>query len=250
MFLTEGIYDIDELARFNLHIHTCFSNCANEEMTFKNIVKTAEKAGLEMIALCDHVYKPEELDGFNLNCKTLKQKRDRIESKVKILIGGEFSSYGAEEYTLKNIEIKTDYRLYAQNHFHVTGWEQVDNKTPESYKELTKRMLETLFKDRAADTVAHPLCGMYLKKITDWETDTLGKCWKDEEIAEIMPKAYESECAWEINTVTSFNDPQLARRMYHIGKELGIVFTLGTDAHLLKNIDTKNFTEELKRILY
>ena len=83
MFLTQGIYDIDELARFNLHIHTCFSGCAKDEMTFENIVKTAEDAGLEMIALCDHIYKREDLPEFIENCQLLRQKRDELNNFVK-----------------------------------------------------------------------------------------------------------------------------------------------------------------------
>lgn len=250
MFLTQGIYDIDELAHYNLHIHTCFSGCAKDEMTFENIVSTAEKAGLEMIALCDHIYEREDLPEFIENCNLLRQKRDSLNSNVKVLIGGEFSCYAADDYTLNGIELNTEYRLYAQNHFHVTGWEQPENKTPEGYKELTKKMLRNLFKNKAADTVAHPLNGNYLRKKMGWAGDVLGNCWKDDEIAEIMLEAYNSGCAWEFNTSAVFADPSLTRRMYNIGKELGAVFTIGTDAHKLENIDPKNFTEELKRIVY
>lgn len=250
MFFTQGIYDIDELARFNLHIHTCFSGCAKDEMTFENIVRIAENTGLDTIALCDHIYKPEDLPEFNKNCEILRNKRDKAGSKVKILIGGEFSCYGVDSYTLKGIDINTEYRLYAQNHFHVTGWEHPENNTPEGFKELTKKMLHNLFKDKAADTIAHPLNGNYLRKMMGWESDVLGKCWKDHEIAEILSEAFESGCALEINTAAMYGDPALIRRMYNIGKELGVVFTLGTDAHRLENIDTKSFTDELKRIVY
>lgn len=250
MFLTQGIYDIDELARYNLHIHTCFSGCAKDEMTFENIVRTAEKAGLEMIALCDHIYEREDLPEFIDNCKLLRQKRDELNSSVKVLIGGEFSCYATDDYTLKGIDLETDYRLYAQNHFHVTGWEQPLDKTPEGYKELTKKMLHNLFKNKAADTIAHPLNGNYLRKKMGWTGDAVGNCWTDEEIADILLEGHNSGCAWEFNTAAMTGDPRLVRKIYNIGKELGVVFTIGTDAHKLENIDTKNFTDELKRIVY
>ncbi len=250
MFLTQGIYDIEELARFNLHIHTNFSGCAKDEMTFENIVRTAEKAGLKMIALCDHIYKPEDLPEFAENCEMLRYKRDNLDTELKVLIGGEFSCYATDKYTLKGIDLNTEYRLYSQNHFHVTGWEQAEDKSPQGYKELTKKMLHTLFNDKAADTIAHPLNGNYLRKMMNWEPDVLGKCWKDEELADIMVEGYNSGCAWEINTSAMHGDPGLIRRMFNIGKELGIVFTIGTDAHRLESIDTGIFTDELKRILY
>ena len=51
MFFHEKTYDIDELAKWNLHLHTNFSRCAKSEMKARDIVKAADKAGLEMIAL-------------------------------------------------------------------------------------------------------------------------------------------------------------------------------------------------------
>ena len=118
------------------------------------------------------------------------------------------------------------------------------------YKELTKKMLRTLFRNKAADTIAHPITGQYLKGITGWDIDTLGKCWSDNELGDIMKEAYDSGCAWEINAVSVRNDPALVKRMYHIGKEIGVVFTLGTDAHNLYSVNTKNFTQEIKEVLY
>lgn len=40
--------------RFDLHIHSCLSPCANPEMTPRAIVHEACAAGLDAIALCDH----------------------------------------------------------------------------------------------------------------------------------------------------------------------------------------------------
>lgn len=249
MFLTQGIYDLDELARFNLHIHTNFSGCAKDEMSFQNIISTAQKAGLQMIALCDHIYEPEDLPEFIESCNNLRKLRDELNPDIKVLIGGEFSCYASDTYTLKGIELDTEYRLYAQNHFHVTGWEQPAEKTPENYKELTKVMLRNLFKDKAADTIAHPLNGKYLTKSTGWSNEAVGSCWSDNEIGDILTEAYNSECAFELNTVAVMADAPLARRMFNIGKEIGAVFTLGTDAHRLDSIDPKNFLDDIKRIL-
>ena len=41
MFFHEKTYDIDELIRYNMHIHTRFSRCAKPEMVAADIVKTA-----------------------------------------------------------------------------------------------------------------------------------------------------------------------------------------------------------------
>ncbi len=40
--------------RADLHVHTCLSPCADEQMQATAIVKQAGKMGLDMIAICDH----------------------------------------------------------------------------------------------------------------------------------------------------------------------------------------------------
>lgn len=40
--------------RADLHIHTCLSPCADEQMRATAIVKQAREMGLDMIAICDH----------------------------------------------------------------------------------------------------------------------------------------------------------------------------------------------------
>ena len=38
----------------DLHIHSCLSPCAGEEMTPRNIVREAKHCGLDIIGICDH----------------------------------------------------------------------------------------------------------------------------------------------------------------------------------------------------
>ena len=40
--------------RADLHIHTCLSPCAELEMTPRAVVREAARAGLDIIAVCDH----------------------------------------------------------------------------------------------------------------------------------------------------------------------------------------------------
>lgn len=40
--------------RADLHVHTCLSPCADDEMRTAAIIEHAKKAGLDMIGICDH----------------------------------------------------------------------------------------------------------------------------------------------------------------------------------------------------
>ena len=50
MYIHAPCFDLDELARDNLHIHTSFSRCAKPEMTVENIFAEAARIGYRTIA--------------------------------------------------------------------------------------------------------------------------------------------------------------------------------------------------------
>lgn len=253
MFIHEAIYDLDELAHYNLHMHTHYSNCAKPEMTIENIIAEAEKCGIETISLNDHLRLPEDCKELFEHNSILRQQVEKTGTKINVLIGGEFSSYGIDKYTLKGVDYKPDYRLYAANHYHVDGWEHPDERSPDGYKEHMKKMLEVLFQKHEADCIAHPIYGRFSAKFLDdkygHDVPTIGKAWSDNELGDILVKGFQSGCAWEINAGAVLGDPEFFRRFFNIGREAGVIFNFGTDAHRLINIDTHTHLDELKRIL-
>ena len=225
MFLHEKTYDIDELARHNLHIHTRFSGCAKPEMIATDIIKTAEAAGLEMIAMTDHNY----IDRQNAVA--------------------ELSAYGigkfADDIACDN---SLDYRLYTTNHYHQRYWEHPENKTPRGYAEHMLAIVDGVIESGRVDCFAHPFMSGYIHAFDDFKDVT--RAYTDNELGDIMAKANAREIAWEINVPAVRKDPDFHRRYFNIGREVGVTFNMGTDAHLLCNIDPKQFAEELKKMLY
>lgn len=247
MFFHEKTYDIDELARWNLHIHTTFSGCAKREMTARNIVKTADAAGLEMIALTDHNY-PDRRNAVAQQRYDLMRELEGFEHNVKVLIGAELSAYGinkfADDIACDN---SLDYRLYTTNHFHQKYWEHPEVKTPRAYAEHMLAIMEGVIASGRADCFAHPFMAGYIHVFEDSHDVT--RAFRDNEIGDIMEKAHKNEIAWELNVPAIFKDPEFYKRYFRIGKEIGVIFNLGTDGHSLDRVDPKNFTDELKRIL-
>ena len=254
MFIHEAIYDLDELARYNLHVHTAFSNCAKPEMTVESIIREAEKSEIKYLSLNDHIRYDYECAEHFKNNEILRKAVEDTHTNIKVYIGGEFSAYGVGKYTLKNTAFKPDYRLYAANHYHVDGWEQPEERSPNGYKEHMKAVLHSLFADNAADCIAHPIYGRFSARNLDdkysHDVPIIGKAWSDNEIGDILIEGYKSGCAWELNTGAVIDDPEFFRRMFNIGREAGVVFNFGTDAHRLDNIDTHRNLDEIKRILY
>lgn len=246
MFFHEKTYDIDELVKCNMHIHTAFSRCAKPEMKVRDIVKTAEEAGLTMIALTDHDY-PDEKNFVSEQRKYILSELG--ETKIKVLAGAELSCVGIGKFNNDEwCDLEMDYKLYTMNHFHMPYWEQPEDKTPRGYALQMLKMAESVIEMRKADCFAHPLMPGYIRTLPDENEVT--KAYTDNELGDIMEKATKKEIAWELNTVAIKKYPEFFRRYFHIGKEVGVVFNIGTDAHLLCNVDSKQCAEKLKEILY
>ncbi len=248
MFFHDKTYDIDELARWNLHIHTNLSRCAKKEMVARDIVRVADKAGLEIIALTDHNY-PHKQNAVAQQRYDLIRELDGFEHDVKVLIGAELSSYGigkfADDIACDN---SLDYRLYTTNHYHQDYWEHPEEKTPRAYAEHMLAIMDKVIDSGRVDCFAHPFMAGYVRAFEDYREVT--RSFTDNEIGDIMKKANEKEIAWELNVPAVFGDREFYHRYFAIGKEIGVTFNIGTDAHALENVDPKKFTEELKRILY
>ena len=254
MYFHEPTYDLDILCRQNLHIHSTFSGCAKREMILHDIVRTAELNGLETIAITDHVSPFEEdEEKFRQSLISLRETAKTIESPVKLLIGAELSAYGTNNFSYANNDIELDYRLWAQNHYHAGGWIQPEDRSPVGYKNHSIETLTNLIESDRADCIAHPFHDTYLtnsKKLNvGFERTSVPNCFTDNEIGDLLTLGREHETAFELNLNAMADYPEFCRRMYHIGKEVGVYFNVGTDAHSLDRIDTKQFIERTKSFL-
>lgn len=247
MFFHEKTYDLDELAKMNMHMHTTFSTCAKREMNIADMVRTAEKAGIEMMAVTDHnyIYKRNAVSSQK---KELMKQLENVDTKVKVYIGAELSSYDIGKFA-DDIETDNslDYRLYATNHYHQDYWVHPEDKSPRGYCEHMLGIMDKVIESGRADCFAHPFMAKYIKECGDFHNVTAA--FTDNEIGDILVKGYENEIAWEINVPAVFGDPVFFRRYFGIGREAGIIFNLGTDAHKLSDIDTFQFVPRLKEIL-
>jgi histidinol phosphatase-like PHP family hydrolase len=248
MFFHEKSYDIDELMRHNMHIHTVFSGCAKREMTVTDIVKTADECGLDIIALTDHNSFDRKNAVAAQRLEILKEL-EQVEHRVKVYVGAELSAYGINKFA-DDIECDNslDFRLYTTNHYHQRYWEHPENKTPRGYAEHMLSIMDKVIDSGRADCFAHPFMAGYIHCFDDSHDVT--RAFTDNEIGDIMEKANKKEIAWELNVPAVLGDPEFFHRYFQIGKEVGVVFNIGSDGHALDRIDLKQFADKFKEILY
>jgi len=70
----------------------------------------------------------------------------------------------------------------------------------------------------------------------------------DNELGDILSLARDTNTAWEINRVAVNSDHNFAKRFWNIGKEVGVVFHYGSDAHFLNGLYYKELLEWFKKL--
>jgi len=178
----------------------------------------------------------------------LRQEAAEYDSSIKVLYGAELSAYGIGR-VLEPIEVNRalDYRLYSYNHYHLDFWEHPADKSPRGYVNHGLEILRQLILSGLADCIAHPFFGRFINISEDKTLIT--KEMSDKELGDIMELGRDHGVAWEINLGAILGDTEFARRYWNIGKEIGVIFHFGTDAHRLASIDTREALELLKPIL-
>lgn len=249
MFLLEKTYDIDEIVRNNLHTHTFFSRCAKPEMTLRAMITAAEQAGLHTLAVTDHSDVEDNINTF-MNAVLLRTLRAQIETPVRVLIGAELSAYGVGKYSETEETCQAlEFRSYALNHYHLDYWEQPDERSAEGYARHMLAVLDALFDTDRADCIAHPFSPGKMNFFNDDEKCAVLAAISDNALGDILEKGERAGCMWELHAPSFLAYPAFARRMFYLGKEVGVHFSFGTDAHSLAAISTAGYAEQMKSIL-
>ena len=245
MFHLERCYDIDELLTKNMHMHTKFSGCAKPEMEFEALVRKAVESGFDCIAITDH----SNLGDSITRCfEEEKKLRDSLQTDIKILIGSELSNYGVGKYSeTPEVMNSLEYRLFAQNHYHLSWWEHPEDKSPEGYVAHMTACLEELFRSGHADCIAHPLAPIKLKAFSN--PYMLLNALTDNVIGNLMEKAEAAEVSWELHRGVVWAWPDFARRFFNIGREVGAHFVYASDAHSLATVGVEDVREFYKKAL-
>jgi histidinol phosphatase-like PHP family hydrolase len=184
------------------HIHTNYNDHSAPNLTIRNVIKEAERKGLELIALTEHVRKSSEWIPHYLN-EILEYK---AKSNVKVVTGFE-----AKILSDGTIDCRED---IARNYFIIASFHT-------KYKEKTTwtNALKKAIKNKHINVIGHlaPESSFHFESE---EIEEFGKLLKKHnKIVEINAKYRRPPANW----ITIFN-------------KTGVKFHLGSDAHSLDEI--------------
>ncbi|MDD6262571.1 MAG: PHP domain-containing protein [Eubacteriales bacterium] len=241
------VYDLRELSRYNLHVHTCFSRCARADMQLPAILAEADRAGLEMIAITDHYHYHDYDEVCLAQCRMLKRLAEKTPHRVRVLFGSELSNYDVgKQLETPETNRALDYRLYACNHFQQSSFVHPENRTVRGYAEHILAGTKLLMLSGKADSIAHPLTGIRVPVCTQPE---VGAAMTDAEIGEICELSAKTRTALEMNRCAITQDTDLCRRLWNLGREAGAYFHFGSDAHSIEFVDPSGYIDELAKLL-
>lgn len=239
-------YDTDELVLYNMHMHLApFSTCAKKEMRISDVIAECNKQGYKAVAFTNHFHQcdcPMMSDN-----KKIKRAAEIYEKNFKLYFGMELSSVGmGQRLDTDEQNESLDYRLYACNHYQKPTWTHPEEKTAAGYIQHCYDNTKQIILSRKADAIAHPLHGTFIEDIPDNTAVTNG--YSDDMIYELMLLASENDVAWELNLKSILTYPDLNRRFWNIGKQAGVTFVYGSDAHSLSALDICEAKQVLKSV--
>lgn len=243
---------------YDIHAHTHLSLCADQTATIESYLRSAERNGLSLIGIADHMWDPAVPYAESMyhcaaggdavtdwyyktqtieRCETIKAELPKDSKKPIFLFGGEVDycpGVGAA-ITVENAR-KLDFMIVPNSHTHMI----MDKACYEPYSKHADFMLNATMDICTAPTaeyvtsLAHPFdavcCPYDVNFIIDLITDA--------QLNEVFSAAAEKHIAAEINAASfaKFQNETDIRnsglfRVLAAAKSAGCRFTFGSDCH-------------------
>ncbi|MCL6588657.1 MAG: PHP domain-containing protein [Firmicutes bacterium] len=218
----------------DLHIHTYHSPCGRAEMTPADIVRKATERGITRLAITDHFYTFTDRSIFDKIRADVARAKAESNGSPTVYFGCE-AEIMAPGRTAAGPEIAEilDFVMAGATHFQNTGITDLPKaKDERSLGEYYLRMFEYAVSIPWVNVIAHPFYvvpGVCSVRILDYI--------QKDDLIEALKIAKKNDVAMEISR-RALGQGQLEFSLwfYEICKEMGLKFTIGSDAHSLEYV--------------
>jgi HisJ family histidinol phosphate phosphatase len=228
---------------YDFHIHTEYCGHASG-MTVEAICRQADRLGLRLIAITDHIYGPDEQATLREIRRQVRQARPRC----RVIIGAEIDVDGVFDDGRLVVDDVSDLD-YVIAGFHYVPTLGHYPRSPDDRRMDTKDFLRLwektllgIVSNPAIDTLAHP--GRLLASCIDLDVHFDSSLAVFKEAAALSAR---NQIAWELNELTGRRLPVALYRqwikIYQIALEAGVHLIYGSDAHDPDSIGTCTFSQ-------
>ena len=236
------------IADHDFHIHSTISPCCHDEnQTPEAILDYARKNGFKKICLTNHLWDEKVKSDANWH---EGQRFERVASvlplpqdeKIQFFFGCE----GDMDYNF-NVGVSEanydafDFIVIPTTHLHLAGnTVKTKIKAPEEGAEIWVARLDALLKKQLPwhkTGIAHLTCSHILGE----RTAEVIRLIDDEKLYELFSACSEKGVGIELNMKTIFTSEEeknIMLRPYHIAKDCGCKFYLGSDAHKISAMNS------------
>lgn len=217
----------------DLHTHTYHSPCGQAEMLPGEIVRAAARKGIARLAITDHFYEFTDRRIFDDIRASVRSVRNCLPGAPQVFFGCE-AEVMAPGRTAGSQELadSLDFVMAGTTHFQNTGITDLPPGDDESKAFHFLRVFEYAVSLPWVDVIAHPF--FVVPSVCSVEIlDHL----KDSDLLPALEKAKENDVAMEISRRALWpGQTPFSLNFYGLCKQVGLKFTIGSDAHRLEDV--------------
>ena len=234
------------------HVHSFRSFVGAPNMTLGNIAQKAAELGVGVVAITDHLMKPEDVEGLKATKRDIMEFNAKAMDGVKILYGVEVCVTGKDGSTLFTRgladELACDVVIGGVHETYMPKGASLGDMVTEQCRHHIMLMENPLM-----DILVHP---WWLDKA---EFERLGIPWPDDlsfipkdRIIELAHTSKATGTYIEISTMSGLCNKDVSERFradfydyYRLLYEEGALFAIGTDTHELSEMGTFSLAKSL-----
>jgi len=228
------------------HIHTFYQRCGNGTLTLENIIRRAEGLRMTSLAITDHINNFEHI----ANHKLIKQDIEAVETDLEVFFGCELNFMSCDGPWPYNEQIHQEYGFEVViGGIHST---YTDSQDIVEVRDIQQRHHMRTLNDPLLNVLVHPYWfgkAEWEARPAEWWVELL-ETMPDDYVREMAQASAANDCAIEVNACAIFynkNYPAEFQSAYirYLGRlrDEGALFTVGSDAHDIKQIGTSEYCE-------
>jgi putative hydrolase len=227
------------------HIHTVYSGHSKEDATVGQIIRRAERIGLEEIAFLEHFDAPEHEGALD----AIREETAAARPKLRVLVGAECALAADDPPRLKAVPRSADLIGFSVHHFPTTKVPWFENKAKFSRAERLRvldawiRSVESVIENFRVDLCCHPFFAMPLSGAIDNYRGDFA-----ERVDGIFERMAARAVAFEINNTMPLKvgGGMLAGYTDVVARarSVGVKFAVGSDAHSLDQVGSRQWIDQ------
>ncbi len=215
--------------RYDFHVHTRLSPCAQPEMRIDAILRQCVGNGVKYLGITDHIGASTDPDIL----VEVRSELERFQAPMLTFVGCEADVLAVGKHAVtEDVKSRVDFIAVAANHFHLPTVAQPDEMSPRGLARHYLEMFSYACTLGFADVIVHPMTVL----LDTYEPEFL-ELIEDDQLIEPIENARDNGIAMEISPRALLpNQIAFRMRFLRLCKRIGVKFSIGSDAHRLRQV--------------